>query len=783
MLVLHRSARRWSPSAAGAAALVIGVVVLLQPACKVAGVKDVPPGGLGGQSGAGGGTGGFGWPQDAGVVLGPADGATVSNAPLSIQPGSPVVTAGGGTPHPTVQFRATAGAGPVAALWSLDRGELGQIGGDGFFTASGLVSGVGHVTARYGQMSATTTVTVNLDVNDKGDPTPASGGPPGLGGFRGVGGDGAGGPPSPEVETALGTTPSVDAAVTWLYPYDGTVFPRGLLAPLVQWDPGTHAFDGVRLSVSGAHYQYTGDFSANHAPFRNLPVPQPAWEAMTGSAAGGTLEVSLVFSEKGKAYGPYRQTWNVAAASLHGTIYYNSYGTSYVKNSPYLDFYGKQFGAGTLAISPSATSPKLVAGVDSDSKGNGCRVCHTVSGAGTFMVTQADKTIAPNASDTVSIDLVNDATKGAGAPLIGAPSLAFPALSRDATLLFSSSGPLIAGDAQSRLYAMPAATPVPALTGLPLGFRAALPSFSPDTRHLAFNFWNGAFDATGGSRPITADRASLVVLDFDGKSAFSNPRVVFTPPASGSTDSAAPDVAVTFSAFLPESNAIVFGLQLSNKSHYWGYTWGENTSELWWVDLATQKAHRLDALNGRSKTGAPNLPATAPHTAEQDAILNYEPTVGPIAAGGYAWVVFTSRRQYGNVATAPPWRSDPRNYAWQDEVTTKKLWVAAIDLDPAPGTDPSHPAFYLPAQELYAGNARGYWSFDPCRADGVACDTGDQCCGGFCRGGNGGALTCGTGGPSCAGVFERCRQSADCCDVASGVKCINAVCSAPAIIP
>jgi hypothetical protein len=693
------------------------------------------------------------------------------------------VTAISGAAPPTIQFQATRGAGPIDVTWSLDRGELGQIDGNGLFTASGAVGGVGHVSARFGQLTASTTVTVDLQATDEGDPTPAGNGGPALGGFRGVGGDGAGKPPSPDVATALGTNPTSDPAVSLLYPYDGTVFPRGLLAPLLQWNAGPHAFDGVRVSVRGKHYRYTGDFGANHAPFRNLPLPQAAWDAMTRSSGGGTLDVSLVFSEKGKAFGPYEMTWTIAEASLHGTIYYNSYGTSYVKNSPYVDSYGKQFGAGTLAISPGATAPKLVAGVDGNATGNGCRVCHTVSGAGTFMVTQADKTVAPNASDTVAIDLVNDATKGAGGPLIGAPSLAFPALSRDGTLLLSSSGPLIAGDNQSRLYSMPSAAPVPGVTGLPAGFRAALPTFSPDTRHVAFNLWNGSFDAIGGNRPVTADRASLVLLDFDGTSAFTNPRVVFTPPASASTDSAAPDVAVTFTAFLPESNAVVFALQLSNKSHYWGYTWGENTSELWWVDLATQKAHRLDALNGRSSAGTPNLPATAPHTPQQDAVLNYEPTVGPIAAGGYAWVVFTSRRQYGNVATAAPWTSDPRNYAWQDEVTPKKLWVAAIDLDPAPGSDPSHPAFYLPAQELYAGNARGYWSFDPCRGDGAGCETGDQCCGGFCRRGETGALTCGSGGSSCAGLYERCREAADCCDVGSAVRCINSVCAAPPTIP
>ena len=111
--------------------------------------------------------------------------------------------------------------------------------------------------------------------------------------------------------------------------------------------------------------------------------------------------------------------------------------------------------------------------------------------------------------------------------------------------------------------------------------------------------------------------------------------------------------------------------------------------------------------------------------------------MNPIASGGYAWVVFTSRRMYGNVAQIGPWVSDPRHYPWQDQITDKKLWVAAVDLNGKPGTDPSHPAFYLPAQELHAGNARGYWTVEPCRGDGQGCMTGDQCCAGFCEAGAG----------------------------------------------
>jgi MFS family permease len=42
---------------------------------------------------------------------------------------------------------------------------------------------------------------------------------------------------------------------------------------------------------------------------------------MTRSSGGGALAVSLVFSEKGKAFGPYRATWNIAEASLSPSAY------------------------------------------------------------------------------------------------------------------------------------------------------------------------------------------------------------------------------------------------------------------------------------------------------------------------------------------------------------------------------------------------------------------------------------------------------------------------------
>jgi hypothetical protein len=103
--------------------------------------------------------------------------------------------------------------------------------------------------------------------------------------------------------------------------------------------------------------------------------------------------------------------------------------------------------------------------------------------------------------------------------------------------------------------------------------------------------------------------------------------------------------------------------------------------------------------------------------------------------------------------------------------------VAAIDLNAAPGTDPSHPAFYLPAQEILAGNARGFWVLDPCRQDGESCDTGDQCCNGFCsETGDGETLEC-SSVPSaeCSMTQEACTTTADCCSPTD--VCINNFCA------
>ena len=268
-------------------------------------------------------------------------------------------------------------------------------------------------------------------------------------------------------------------------------------------------------------------------------------------------------------------------------------------------------------------------------------------------------------------------------------------------------------------------------------------------------------------------RRTLGQLRFTPPGTFSDFQTLFTP--SGTQTALYP-------SFFPNGSKVLFQVETLYNGRGFGETRSSCDSssscsnlgargELWVVDTTTKVARALDRLNGKGY-----LPV-GPESHNDDATLNYEPTVSPIPSGGYAWVIFTSRRLYGSVATQNPWWSDPRFHDLTQAPTPKKLCVAAIDLDAPAGTDPSHPAFYLPAQELLAGNSRGYWAPDPCRMDGAACMSGDQCCGGFCRGASELApQVCGTTGGGCAREFEKCATNADCCDTASGTTCVNARC-------
>ena len=140
--------------------------------------------------------------------------------------------------------------------------------------------------------------------------------------------------------------------------------------------------------------------------------------------------------------------------------------------------------------------------------------------------------------------------------------------------------------------------------------------------------------------------------------------------------------------------------------------------------------------------------------------------MNPISVGGYSWVVFVSPRDYGNrmqSATNPTYEN------------RKQLWVAAVDGNPQAGVDPSHPAFWLPGQDLTTINMSGYWALETCHQVGTSCDQGFECCSGFCRDDGTGKLSCVPPPMGCSQIGDKCTGDGDCCN-APAEKCIGGFC-------
>ncbi len=739
-----------------------------------------------------------GAPPDASGVdgLSFADGPT--GATFDVDPAvEQDITVAFGQSTPTVGFAASSQGSPLAVAWNVDRGEVGSVtpspSTTTTFTPSGTTGGLVDVLATYDKQTVARQVLVKLTGSQNGATTQESGQVATSvnqltagGGIGGVGGEGLGGPVTDTATlTALGSPTNNGTAqgLAFIYPYDKTVWARGLLAPLLMWSSSIGDADAIKidLTTTSGSFTWSGTFARpailqqTGGSFIRCPIPQDVWQMATDTAGGlihntrDQLIVSLTIAKSGQGYGPIKQTWDVAQGRLKGTVYYNSYGTRYSTSN-----WSNVVGASTLAIKHGATDPYLV------TSKTACQVCHSVAAKGSDLVTEQDPYPGNGQDYDVYYDLKTPTPPGSNLPPVDG-LFTWGAITPDGALLFTNSSATWPGNnglegastTASGIYTLPSGTSVvtPAQIASQLSLSTqlggSLPSFSPDGKHIAFTFFQGGPGGDGKS----GDGKSLAVVDFDQSTkTFSNLRTIYTPTCAGCT--------AVWSFFTPTNDALVFELNTKSNGLFAGTSamQGSTTSqcsglsgahgELWWVDLATKTAHRLDVLNG---TGyLPTLPSSD-HT--DDTALQFEPSVAPIVSGGYMWIAFMSRRLYGSVATLNPWCSDTQSMTFTQPMT-KKLWVAAFDLNATPGTDPSHPAFYLPAQELLAGNFRSFWVLDPCEADGTTCETGDQCCGGYCESSTDGGLVCGSTPQGCGGEGDTC-SGATCC---SGLTCAGGHC-------
>ncbi|HET7541526.1 MAG TPA: hypothetical protein VFK05_16735 [Polyangiaceae bacterium] len=620
------------------------------------------------------------------------------------------------------------GSVPSNVIYSVNNTHLGSIGDDGVFEANGYAAGSLIITAQVGTQSVSANLQITVDITENPDNLSEAARAAlvqgGVGGANGVG---------------------PDSKFRFLYPYDNTVFPRGLLAPTLQFASSGAAATSLRLTTDG--FSYTA-FANAGSPTR-IAIPEPVWRGLTSSAgAASAVKVSVSELVAGVATGPVEQQWSIAQGSLKGAIYYNTYRSALASTG------------GVMRIRPGRNAEVLQ---------TGCTVCHSVSSKGNVLVTGVnwDK----NPIDSEAFDLLADGSAKVRRIVNDGRVFSFGALTPDGTRLLSNgiadTPPLprgLLGPYASKFFDTKSGKEisVPSLTSR-VSY-ALTPNFSPDGAHLAFN-----------NRDLSAGH-TLSALDYDGTSSpptFDNLRTILENP----------DKVLAWPSFLPDSAALVFHEGDSfDTAKYQG---GPLYADLRLVGLDGKNLNTLAQLNGYDAHGAFSLP----YGEAEESHLNYEPSVLPVPVGGYYWVLFTSRRAYGN--TIAPGGSVARgDDKWgkpvgnEDETPSprKKIWLAPIDLDYAGKVDPSHPAIYLPGQELESGNMRAFAALEPCRASGGGCESAAECCTGFCRqtgrNADGPVLQC-VAPPSnaCSETDEACAVAADCCN--SHELCINKRCATP----
>ncbi len=543
---------------------------------------------------------------------------------LTISPADPIVpvtiTDGIVSTSP-ITFTALAnGQYPVAASFTLDHGELGTlVASTGVFTASGNIGGKGTVTATYtgataadgGPLTATTSVTVTIAMSQNGKPQNGDAGTDAstLGGNNGVGGNDYGTPVDTPTKTVLDGTPTQPAnaqELGFLYPYDKTVWPLGILAPLLQWQ-STHASATTAVKIHLAEKGFTFDGYYKAPGWVNEPIDQTAWSKALYGNTGDLLEVDVYITDGTTSWGPITEHWNVAHGVLKGTVYYNSYNSLLTSSS----------NGAVLAIQPGAMSPSLaVPGTDTQ-----CHVCHEVSQNGSTIFMQ-DSTYTNGAS----YDLTNNGTQ-----IASYTNTAPDGTSNNRKFLWSGVYPdgtfAMTNSTHAREHNTLASDLYRRANGNKVTYgnvitetgwtnvvsQAVTPAFSPDGKHLGFNFWAG----TGGNGVVARSGHSLDVIDFD----CGQGTVDGGPPSQcgGSTYAFTNLRELYFNAarypgwpgFTPDSNGIVFHntVTVGNCGDCEIATWYGAQSELWYTDLGTTpKPIRMNWLNGLDGTNANYLP-------------------------------------------------------------------------------------------------------------------------------------------------------------------------------
>jgi hypothetical protein len=697
-----------------------------------------------------------------GTFVAPDDGGSGSTEiamALEFVPSQATLTVDGTNPQTaTFQLKATMLDGTVEMVsptsTEFDRPDIASatLGAPVSVTASGAYGGTGTLHAIFGGREAVATLHVIVAQRSLGTVTA-------------------------DVATALdnaGSTPSDTAVTAIQYPYDKTVFPLGLTAPVVMWTAptgGSHANDVYRLHLQESSYSYDVyattplQTTSPTAAAAQWNIDQSVWDRVTASNAGTDDPLQVVLSrydvELSTAAASATMSWTIAPASLRGAIYYWT-----ASKSTLSDGGVTQTGHITRMAPGTGASP-----VELNS--GRCMGCHAVSADGTTLVAAIDDPATAPAVSPYILSWQNPPTRPwAAFDVSGStPAAGYQSTEYGADIALTPDGQYTVWGAPTNVLGSKvlslsntktgALVTSSGLDGLLValgGDVLSMPAFSPDGTMLA-----AVRSPSSSDNVLPNNPKAIVFLNYTaGTQTFGSS---ITSIASA-TDSALAtgETALAYPSFTPDNQYVAFhagtkatGCQGSVANHGCDDTTADD-GQLYLAPVSGGGAVRLSAIND------------PPSASDRNASV--EPTFDPLAAGGYSWVVFTSMRAWGNMG----WPVAPGEDVGQNENFKRRLWVAAID-QKVGTVDPSHPPFYLAGQDD-TPNMRGFWANAQCTKTAAAsetagaCTQGFECCSGFCK--NGMCVDPST--LACRPIGAGCDASGECCNGTGGVSCTNGTC-------
>lgn len=520
--------------------------------------------------------------------------------------------------------------------------------------------------------------------------------------------------------THFSGVPTADpSAIDVLYPLEGAVMPANVFPPTIQWAPVGVAGDLFRVHIVEPFVDLSAILVHSGADFGSgWAVPRDVWRPLADSSSGAPIAITVERFDAATSTliaGAGARTMRLARGNVFGAVYYEN----------------RDGSANLLRIATeTATLTDLIPNPYPDSSGTRCVGCHALTHDGRYA-------FATNAQTQTVYDLTVDLT---GDP----PASRYPFAGGPAVASFDSMGTYFVGGSHvsSSLTIYDAVTgAVAPSTGLPAS-GAGYPAWSPDGMHIAYP---GDIVTAPPGHPEPGDPigGNLYIADRTGAGLDFTPRVLHTGAAlAGNPEGGEND---THPAWTPDSRWIAFQHGPGTFTHV-----VRNAGALYLIGL-DGTLHRLDHASGGTTPTDGFWPTFAPYVTAESGDRRYY------------WMAFYTRRNYGNEVLGT--RGAQR----------RQLWVAAIDTEPTPGTDPSFVPYWLPGQGVTTSNFSAFWAPEACRATGADCSTASECCSGRCESGATGAFTCTPPPPvECHRSGEGCGADGDCCE---GFLCIGNVCN------